>query len=137
MRCQFLGHSAGGALGGILCAVEPRLARIVIFGYGAGSLARSAMTLALSRSPGVTDDLVAVTDWFDLAHFVGVDRRAQLLVQHGRADQVVPMQAARALFDAAAPPKLWAEYDWDHGLDADPQARKDRAEFVIDPAPSH
>ncbi len=33
---SFLGHSAGGALGGILCAVEPRLARIAIFGYGAG-----------------------------------------------------------------------------------------------------
>ena len=134
---SFLGLSAGGALGAILCAVEPRLARIAIFGYGAGPLVRSAMTLALSRSPGVTDDLVAVTDWFDLAHFVGVDRRAQLLVQHGRADQVVPIQAARALFDAAAPPKRWAEYDWDHGLDADPQARKDRAEFVIDQAPSH
>ncbi len=43
---------------------------------------------------------------------------------------VAPIAAGRALFDAAASPKLWAEYDWDHGLDADPQARKDRAEFV-------
>jgi len=127
---SFLGHSAGGALGGILCAVEPRLARIAIFGYGAGPLARSGMARGLSRGGGVTEDLAAVTDWFDLAHFVGVDRGAQLLVQHGRADQAVPIAAGRALFDAAAPPKLWAEYDWDHGLDADPQARKDRAEFV-------
>lgn len=47
------------------------------------------------------------------------------------------MQAARALFDAAAAPKRWAGYDWDHGLDADPQARKDRAEFIINVAPSH
>jgi predicted esterase len=128
---SFLGHSAGGALGAILSAVEPRLARIAIFGNGAGPLARSALARALSHGSVVTPELAAVTDWFDLAHFVGVERRAQLLLQHGRADQIVPLQAARALFDAAAEPKLWAEYDCDHGLDADPQARKDRAEFIM------
>jgi len=132
----FLGHSAGGALGAILSAVEPRLARIAIFGNGAGSLARSALALGLSRGRFFTEDLAAVTDWFDLAHFVGVDRRARLLVQHGRADQTVPMGAGRALFEAAAQPKLWAEYDCDRGLDADPQARKDRAELVMSPSPS-
>ncbi len=133
---SFLGHSAGGALGAILSAVEPRLAGIAIFGNGAGSLARSALALELSRDRVFAEDLAAVTDWFDLAHFVGVDRRAQLLVQHGRADRTVPMKAGRALFEAAAQPKLWAEYDCDHGLDADPQARKDRAEFVMNPSPS-
>ncbi len=133
---SFLGHSAGGALGAILSAVEPRLARIAIFGNGAGSLARSALAVELSRGRVFTDDLAAVTDWFDLAHFVGVDRRALLLVQHGRADRTVPVEAGKALFEAAAQPKLWAEYDCDHGLDADPQARKDRAEFVMNPSPS-
>ena len=133
---SFLGHSAGGALGAILSAVEPRLARIAIFGNGAGSLARSALARALSRGRVFTGDLAAVTDWFDLAHFVGVDRRAQLLVQHGRADQTVPIEAGRALLEAAAQPRRWAEYDCDHGLDADPQARKDRAEFVMNPSPS-
>ncbi len=128
---SFLGHSGGGALGGILCAVEPRLAQIVIFGYGAGPLVRSMTAFGLSRGGGVTEDLTAVATWFDLAHFVGVGRPAQLLVQHGRADQSVPVAAGRALFEAAAPPKLWAEYDWDHGLDANPQATKDRAEFVM------
>jgi len=128
---SFLGHSGGGALGGILCAVEPRLARIAIFGYGAGPLVRSITALGLSRGGAVTEDLAAVADWFDLAHFVGVERRAQLLVQHGRADQAVPIAAGRALFDAAVAPKLWTEYDWGHGLDADPHARKDRAEFVM------
>ncbi len=127
---SFLGHSAGGALAGILSAVEPRLARIVIFAYGAGALAKSAWARALSREGDVTTDVAAVADWFDLGRFVGVERRAQLLVQHGCADQTVPIAAGRALFDAAALPKLWAEYDWDHGLDADPHARKDRAEFV-------
>jgi len=133
---SFLGHSAGGALGAILSAVEPRLARIVIFANGAGPLARSAMASGFSRGAEVTEDLAAVADWFDLAHFVGVDRCAQLLIQQGRADQTVPMAAGRALFDAAAQPKLWAEYDWDHGLDADPQARGDRADFVAGTPPS-
>lgn len=27
--------------------------------------------------------------------------------------------SSKALFDAAAPSKLWAEYEWNHGLDAD------------------
>lgn len=35
---SFLGHSAGGALGALLSAVEPRLARIAIFGNGDGPL---------------------------------------------------------------------------------------------------
>lgn len=133
---SFLGHSAGGALGAILCAVEPRLARVAIFGNGAGSVARSALAGELSRGGVGTEELAAVTDWFDLAHFVGVERRAQLLVQHGRADRIASLEAGRALFEAAAEPKLWAEYDCDHGLDADPQARKDRAEFVMHPLPS-
>ena len=128
---SFLGHSGGGALGGILCAVEPRLARIAIFGYGAGPLVRSITALGLSRGRPVTADVAGFADWCDLAHFVSVDRRAQLLVQHGRADHSVPVQAGRALFDAAVHPKAWAEYDWGHGLDADPRARKDRAEFVL------
>ena len=132
---SFLGHSAGGAIGAILSAVAPRLARIAIFANGAGPMARSALALALSRSNVSAQELAAVTDWFDLAHFVGVDRRAHLLVQHGSADRTVPLEAGRALFDAAAQPKLWAEYDCDHGLDADPQARQDRAEFVMNPSP--
>ena len=130
---SFLGHSAGGAIGAILSAVEPRLAKIAIFGNGVGPMARSALALALSRGTVGAKELAAVTDWFDLAHFVGVERRADLLVQHGRADRTVPAEAGKALFDAAAPPKLWAEYDCDHRLDADPQARKDRAEFVMNP----
>lgn len=133
---SFLGHSAGGFLGGILSAVEPRLAGIVIFAYGAGALVRSGWVRALVREGAVTADAVGVANWFDLGRFVGVERRARLLVQHGRADQTVPIAAGRALFDGAASPKVWAEYDWDHGLDADPQARADRAEFVMADVPT-
>ena len=132
---SFLGHSGGGALAGILCAVEPRLARVGIFAYGAGAVARTGWVQALSRGGDVPADVAAVADWFDLGRFVGVERRAELLVQHGRADRTVPIAAGRALFDAAVAPKVWAEYEWDHGLDADPHARKDRAEFITAGAP--
>lgn len=129
---SFLGHSAGGAYAAALCAVEPRLARIVIFANGAGPLGRLSLAEGLSRHRVIAaDELDAVTDWFDLARFVSVERRAELMVQHGRMDQTVPIEAAEALFEAAAPPKSWVEYDWDHGLDADPHARSDRAEFVF------
>ncbi len=127
---SFLGHSGGGCLGAFLCAVEPRLSRIGIFGYGAGTLARSARAREVRAGRAFAGDVAAVVDWFDAARFVGVERSARLFVQHGRSDRTVPIIEGRALFDAAASPKLWGEYDWDHGLDADPQARKDRADFV-------
>jgi predicted esterase len=134
---SFLGHSAGGALAAILCAVEPRLARVAILANGAGSAAGSRLAGYLSRGSPVTDEVAVVTDWFDLGHFVGAERRAELLVQHGRTDRTAPIEAGRALFDAAARPKRWVEYDCDHGLDADPQARRDRADFVMSTSPSY
>ena len=131
---SFLGHSAGGAIGAVLSAVEPRLARIGIFGYGSGHLARSAWALELANGRIPDEQLAAATDWFDPAHFVGTDRRAHLFVQHGSRDQSVPIQDGRALYEAAASPKSWAEYDWGHDLDALPQARNDRADFIERPS---
>ena len=130
---SFLGHSAGGDLGAILSAVEPRLSRIAIFGYGSGFMTRSVRAFEASRGRLFTAEMAAITDWFDAAHFVGVDRSGQLLVQHGLRDQTVRIEEGRALFDAASAPKLWAEYDWDHGLDANSHAKKDRASFVTSP----
>lgn len=103
---SFLGHSAGGALGAVLSAVEPRLAGLVIFANGGGVLFRDDLARGLSGGGPVSDGAAAVGRWLDPAHYVGVGRRAKLLIQHGRADQIVPIQAARALFDAAANPKL-------------------------------
>lgn len=123
---SFLGHSAGGALGAFLCAVEPRLSRIGIFAYGAGTLPRAARARAVQSGLPFTRERAAAADWFDTTRFVSTDRSARLLVQHGRVDRTVPIEEGRALFDAAAASKAWAEYDWDHGLDADRQARKDR-----------
>ena len=97
---SFLGHSAGGFLGAILAAVEPRLRGIAIFGYGAGALVRLTLAADLSGREDGTEESTAVANWFDAARFVAVDRRAELLVQHGRLDRHVPLEAGRALFDA-------------------------------------
>jgi predicted esterase len=132
-----LGHSAGGAIAAILSAIEPRLARIAIFGNGAGPVARSTLAHQLAGGCPVTKELAAVTEWFDLGHFVGTERRAHLLVQHGRADRTVPTEAGRALFDAATGPKRWVQYECDHALDADPHAIKDRAEFIMATPPHY
>jgi len=126
----FLGHSAGGFLGAILAAVEPRLARIVIFSYGAGTLIRTSLATTLSCGGPVTNEMTCAADWFDAARFVAVDRRAELPIQHGRRDRDVPVDAGRKMFDAAAQPKLWLEYDWDHGL-ASERHKDDRAKFVL------
>ncbi len=126
----YLGHSAGAAQGAILTAVEPRLTRIGIFSYGMGSLNRMARAEYAGRGQEFPEDWAAAALWLDPGKFVRVERQAVLFVQHGRRDDTVPIEEARALFDAATPPKVWAEYDWDHGLDADPQARRDRAAFV-------
>ena len=57
---------------------------------------------------------------------------AGLLIQHGRRDIDVPVEAGKEMFDAAAPPKLWLEYDCDHGL-AEERHKADRAQFMLNP----
>lgn len=83
---SFLGHSGGGSIGAVLSAIEPRLDRIAIFGYGTGYLARTFSAFELARGRRRTGELAAAADWFDPARFVGVARRAHLFVQHGQRD---------------------------------------------------
>jgi dienelactone hydrolase len=125
-RFGHFGHSFGGMQGAVLSAVEPRLDAIVIAGMGAG-------LVEVLRAEGLTDHaFLARIARLDPVHFVAVPSRRHLLVQQGRADQanrgMLP-EAARKLFDAAAPPKQWAEYDCDHGVDAYPSALADRIAF--------
>jgi dipeptidyl aminopeptidase/acylaminoacyl peptidase len=123
-RLGYFGHSNGGWQGAILSAVDARLDAIVIAGEGAG-LAESL------RAKGVADEeYLRRLDALDPAHYVSAPARRRLLVQHGRADAVMPIDAARALFEVAAEPKEWAEYDCDHGIDAHPPALADRIRFL-------
>ena len=105
-RIGFYGHSLGAARGAALCARDGRVGALVIAAMGAGF-------------PVPWDPLQYV-------QHAGPAR----LFQQGTRDEIVPYDKARALYDAAAEPKEWLEYDCDHGVDGHPQARLDRYAFL-------
>ena len=125
-RLGFYGHSFGGHQGAILAAVEPRLDAIVIAAMGSGIVDRA-------RGEGFSDEAyLQALDRFDPVHWVRVPGRRRLLFQHGRRDEVISLAAGRELYEAAAGPKRWAEYDWGHDLPTDPAARRDRLAFFAE-----
>jgi hypothetical protein len=119
----FYGHSAGGAQGAILAAVDPRARALVIAAMGAGLIVRVARELL----GGQEAERIAR---LDPAAWVGRPASRALLVQHGRLDDVVDAAGARELYELAARPKEWAEYDCGHGVDGHPPARADRIAFL-------
>jgi fermentation-respiration switch protein FrsA (DUF1100 family) len=121
-RFGFFGHSAGGAQGAILAAVESRLAAIAIAATGVELLSR--MRDELMGAEG----LERITR-FDPGNWVTADGDRALLFQHGSRDAVVTKAEAHRLFELAAGRKSWAEYDCDHGVDGHEPARRDRLAF--------
>lgn len=103
----FLGHSGGGMLGAYLSALDSRLQRIVIFGYGAGTFGRLVRADSVELARPLTDDDELMIEWLDVNHYVGQPNTRSLLLQYGRSDDAVAIDEARALFAAAAPSKQW------------------------------
>jgi fermentation-respiration switch protein FrsA (DUF1100 family) len=130
-RLGYYGHSGGAFQGAVLSAVERRLAGLVLASAGSGTLVRLAE--GELRDLGVRDPGPYLTDLerFDPAHFVAVGGRRRLLFQHGRRDQTIRQGEAERLYSAAAPPRQWRDYPCDHATTAYPQARRDRAEFLL------
>lgn len=107
-RLGFFGHSGGAFQGAVLSAVEPRLNAIV----------------ASNSQP-----YLKALNRFDPAHYVAMSGRRRLFFQHGREDTVVSRTEAVRLYEAAAPPRRWSKYACGHGTDADPDARRELAQF--------
>lgn len=127
-RLGFFGHSAGGLQGAILAATEPRLQAIVVAAIGTG-LAGRASEWFEQLSPSRDEYLGAIERW-EAAHLLGRPGKRRLLVQAARFDDNVPLEAARDLYDSAAEPKEWREYDCDHGaVVVHPAAQADRLDF--------
>ncbi|GAA0908098.1 hypothetical protein GCM10009557_82790 [Virgisporangium ochraceum] len=124
----FYGHSAGAAQGALLSAVEPRIAAFSLTSIGSGTVVRLA---AAELPPGsaATDRYLRVLEQFDPAVGVAVPGPRRLLFQHGRRDPVVTLDESRALYEAAAGPKEWREYECGHDPDGDPRAVADRADL--------
>jgi pimeloyl-ACP methyl ester carboxylesterase len=103
----FYGHSLGAARGLALAARDDRVRAVVV----------AAMGTRVADSP------------WDPVQYVRVPGPTRFF-QQGTRDEIVPHAAARRLFEATVEPKLWREYDWDHGIDACPEARADRYAFL-------
>lgn len=121
-RLGFYGHSFGGTQAAILSATEPRLAAIVVAAMGTG-------ISDYARSQGHDEAYFEAIDRFDPIHYASVPGRRHILFQAGRLDDVIPLASVRALYDAAAEPKSWREYDCGHGITVDPAAHRDRLAF--------
>jgi pimeloyl-ACP methyl ester carboxylesterase len=127
-RLGFFGHSAGGLQGAVLAATEPRLQAVAIAAMGTG-LARRASEWFEQLSPSRDEYLAAVERW-EAAHLLRRAGRRRLLVQAARFDDNVPLEAVRDMYESAAEPKEWGEYDCDHGaVVVHPVAQADRLDF--------
>lgn len=123
-RLGFYGHSAGGAQGACLAGCEPRLDAIVVAGSRGGHV-----LWALDEDVADRAELDAFHR-LDPEHYVALQGRRHLLFQHGRADDVIDIDAGRRLYEAAAGSKAWSEYDCGHGIDGHLPARAERLRFL-------
>jgi hypothetical protein len=121
----FFGHSKGGSEGAILSAIEPRLAAIAIGGVGSASAERREAAREDAGRAAYFDAIFS----FDAAIYLSVPGRRRLLVQHGRGDTEMSLTEAQAMFQAAAEPKSWLDYECGHGVDGHAPARRDRITF--------
>jgi pimeloyl-ACP methyl ester carboxylesterase len=126
-RLGFFGHSAGGLQGAILAATEPRLQAVAIAAIGTGLAGRASEWFELSPS---RDEYLATIETWEAAHLLGRPGKRRLLVQAARFDDNVPPEAVRDMYESAAEPKEWREYDCDHGaVVVHPAAQADRLDF--------
>ena len=115
-RLGYVGGSYGGAMGGLLAGIEPRLAALALMVGDGGLVAH--FTGAEDPAPEDPERFAAWRSFMDPIEpirFVGRSS-APLLFQNGRTDQLVP-EADAAQYHAAAPESrtvIW--YDGGHGI---------------------
>jgi pimeloyl-ACP methyl ester carboxylesterase len=123
-RLCYFGHSNGAFMGCMLSVAEPRLYALALASFGTGSLRRLAAG-SMPEGPA-SDAYLEFLGRYDPAPYVAVPGPRRLLFQQGRRDRAVLPAEARALFEAAAEPSEYREYDADHDAVSPPDARADR-----------
>jgi len=125
-RIGFVGASMGAILGTVLCGVEERIACAALLVGGADwkiILSKSDLPEARSLREQLTEEQLAEVARFlapvDPIYFVGHISPRPLLLQFGKNDTVVPVQANRALLNAANEPVEVDWYDSGHYLPTD------------------
>lgn len=133
-RIGYMGGSYGGAIGALFVATEKRLAAAVLWVGTGGLVARwldSTMTptgLLAAIDPEARRRWLAAMWPIEPIRFVGASSPTPLLLQNGRADQLVASHAAAALHRAAGEPKTIEWYDAGHGLT--PEAKRSREDWI-------
>jgi dienelactone hydrolase len=128
-RLAYVGHSYGGAMGGLLAGVEKRLKAYALV-VGDGGLvshfkAGDGEPNPLPRLRKATRERwLAAMEPIEPLHWVGRATPARLLFQNGRRDRIVPETSSRAYQAAGSEPKTLKWYDADHFLND--QATRDR-----------
>ncbi len=115
-RLYVLGSSAGGAVAVYRAALDPRLAGAVVwaspahwgFGADAHRFLQHARSIGIIRDPAFPPSMARWAEGFQevcpekLVHRISP---RPLLIVHGEADDVVPVEQARRLYEAAERPK--------------------------------
>jgi dienelactone hydrolase len=135
-RIGFVGHSYGGALGGVLASVEKRIKAYVLMA-GDPSWTTSLLTgsdpndeqARKSLTKEQLDRYVLVTAPLDAIHYISHAAPSALFFQFSRYDVEIPERAGMQYAQAASQPKLVKWYDVGHEVDS-VEALLDRAAWL-------
>jgi cephalosporin-C deacetylase-like acetyl esterase len=129
-KIAYVGHSYDAMVGGILRAVEPRFATLVLMAGNYSTRAEmnsdDPPIVAFRKQYG--DDKINAyldkVDWTDPVHYVSLQGKAPVLLQNATHDEFGSKAMFEKSAEAVAAPKAVKWYDSGHALNAD--ARVDR-----------
>lgn len=117
-RIYLVGVSYGAITGTTAAALDARIRAAVLI-YGGGNLWRLLQAREIGELSRTRRLLYSAVAWyfcsvFDPVRYAPRIAPRPVLLQNGRADSVIPVSAARALQEAARPPKRILWYEGDH-----------------------
>ena len=135
-RIGYVGHSYGGALGGVLASVEKRIKAYVLMA-GDPSWTTSLLIgtdpndeqARKSLTKEQLEKYVLVTAPLDAIHYINHAAPNALFFQFSRYDVEIPERVGQQYHQAASQPKLVKWYDAGHELE-DVEALRDRADWL-------
>lgn len=110
-RLAYVGSSMGGMLGAVFSAVEPRIKAVVLRCSGSRLASRRWEQVA---DPEARQWLRRMSELTDPAAFVGMISPRPLLMLNNLQDEVISVESAEALFNAAGDPKEQRWFPGDH-----------------------
>ena len=113
-RIGFVGWSAGARTGAVVAGVDPRVRALVLMSAGASPVAAYVAQAPASLRPEVARTLHEI----DPLRYIARARSKTLLLQDGRADEIVPRAALTAVARAAPAGTSIRWYDAGHALNA-------------------